>query len=165
MGWSYCSRVSLNAKTVTLRQLWAIWGDVAMMSKYDPDVINARLETDKQPGVGDSLYITLKNDPTNEHKCELCMWKEPTEQDCIGLHFNLCLPLGKLTFKYDAVLASDCATIDVTIATVVSGFLSPLYTLVFRSSIQHGCEHMIKSVPELAACTTTMNNSNRPNAL
>ena len=151
MPWSFCSVDKLSKSRISLRDLWQVWSNISLMAQYDKDVAEAHLEEGANPAVGVPLYITMMNN-SSPKKCTITEWKPPNGEDSrsVGLKFEYCVPLGKLEFQYSANFDSDNDLLTVSVGTEITGLLGPLYASLFTDNIKEGCNHMVKSVPELA---------------
>jgi len=154
MVWSHKSGVELSGSDVTVEQLWKVWSNIPLMATYDPDVHRSRTDKGVSPAPGVPIYITLKSDPNKENMCMITKWQPPVDGDnitSVALHYDLKVPLGLLSFQYNANLDKVQNLVTLTVGTEVSGLFGPVYAGLFKNTIINGCEHMVKSVPKLAS--------------
>lgn len=156
MTWKYTAVFVANAADkLTLEHFWNILSDIKLMEKYDHDCYRARMDDGVEPKEGETVFITMHNNKTTENPCKITKWKAPSVDEVgvsssTGIHLNFAVPLGLLSFEYDAVLDHQTKVVTLHVTTAVSGFLGGLYSLMFRSMIVSGCDHMAASIPAMA---------------
>lgn len=146
------------------------------MAVYDKDVLSARLEDELAENR--TLYITLHNKPTVENKCTITRLVKPRSDispKYTGFHYKFAIFLAELSFQYSAELVDvkendeeaeeqeansgendQKQKVRLTIATEIAGLLSGVYGHVLKTMVKEGCDHMAKSVPDLAATLSSL---------
>jgi hypothetical protein len=155
MVWRYTSSVSVDRSRVSsLWQVWRVWSDIPNMPLWDQDCHSARLESTLEEGK--TLYIVMKNKPEVENECIITRVTRPNEVSpkLAAIHFDVALPLAKLSFEYEAELIDgtegDEPVLKLSHTTVISGFLSGIYGYALSKIIKEGCDHMSSTVPTVA---------------